>query len=63
MANININALSNVLATAIQQAATQVVISTPTNITAMDSIMMQPSPSATVAPVGNGELNSSSSTA
>ena len=64
MANINVNALFNVLATAVQQGATQVVISTPTSTTAIDSIITQPSPFAmTAAPVGNGELNYLSSTA
>ena len=62
MVNINVNSLTNVLATAIQQAATQVSISTPST-TAM-TIIVQPSPSTmTAVPLGNRELYSSSSTA
>lgn len=65
MANINVSALSNALATAIQQVASQVAISSPatTNATAM-TIVTQPSTSSviTTGAAPDGQFNSPSST-
>ena len=62
MANINVGALSTALATAIQQAANHLALSTTASTTTPMTIVTQPSSMATITvpSAGGGEISSNS---